>query len=1161
MKFLLILIILFIMSVYSNTILYGGQSCSTEIETKFGNSKTKFNILQNKIKEIKNVYNNLKKNLHNKLKQFHLISNQNNLNNTLDGYKTDLKNEVLNFNSINLNLYGGQLSSVCKLKKKMTSAYNVLEKSLSIFLKTHITKYKKQSLIDIENWYNDIKNNLLTSNFEKTDDYDSKIINLSYKYEYFHKVDIKDLNNLNQINNSFLYTKGTSDIIKFQLVKLNITSNDSNPTYLSIKNNDAFLINCELHDINSNKPYLQTDLSLYNYKEIYITCKKNDTYKITFINNIQNKIYIDINKIYKRISFIYQENLRNILTTISAKSIMFDYYINPLKEDLIFIKYEYKSILIMISLGLIYTDFISKSNSNLNIYDKSFYAAHPDIGPYLSRTNRYHDHIHTVSTLTFKDADYKPSFTHDYNNNFYDYDKYYNYYNHSTKSDNTNINYYLTELFKTSTDNNSNLLRDYLRIASEYYGSICTDDINKKLNFESFLGNYSEDIENNEYFEYTDINFNNLKQNMTKINLLINAIQVIKKIKNRFITDGIYNKPANWYYRFVWPPLVTTTRLIENFIIYTNAAYQYHFISIYSIKVFYNIYNNFNKFKMRNIDIEDKMKIENILYNDNFSTGIKLNNYGAKFVLKAKSSDLTWSQFFVYRYFEAFDSTLKITVQTESLFKNMNSGDSFGIKFHNYTEGFIYPSNLNDGPIPSRINYKYTNDDNSINSINASTYFGTSQSFRTYYTPLYKVYRSIARGTNMKRALAREIRLYYKTSDVPHFIHDQAYYLYNYSDKKNTTNYVPMDWFKKYGNKKNTFEKIHFTKFDPTDESNLKRMYGLRDRRNLLESIKGKNSIVYEKINTNTDLKLFKDRDLQLSQNVTIKLNQNEFILAIDKNSLLNIYNFYFMDLPLAFFDRSKNDNKIHIYYITNIYSGSSNYKGFIKIKYLNTLAFGAIIPVLDTIFFEDSVNSNHNYWKNTTNPLNYRNLILYYFDYKTLTDVTKYKEITDISHFIILPVNNYLGAFEQKKIWRYVWNTNQRRYIRRYEYASVEKWADYDMYESLKYTTLRNKKHYFYKNYITGRTYTTALNNLRNQLDRRYIYDPVDDYMYIPESGQGTIKYDDFTLKIHNVEYNLRFLYDNNQTNVKLQNNNFVEVPRKTSSHIKTKVIIRKKP
>lgn len=890
MKVLLILIILFIMSVYSNTILYGGQSCSTEIETNFQNTKTKFNILQNKIKEIENVYNNFKKKLHNKLKQFHLISNQNNLNNTLDGYKTYLKNEVLNLNSINLNLYGGQLSSICKLKTKMTLAYNVLDKSLSIFLKAQITKYKKQSLIDIENWYNDIKNNLLTSNFEKTDDYDDKIFILDNKYGYTNKINIQYLNNLNQItkNNNNLITDikintnpfkeddvftslNTSPDIKLHVVNFKELLPNSDSNFLPIINNNAFHFNFGLYNMNTDKPYIETDFDLSNLKKINIIDKNNNIYEINIYNK-EYKYYIYINNIYEFNYFTTQIKIKNYLDTLNKKKIINDYYITPLKNDLKYInnnRYNslgYSTIGILCA-GIIYTDFISKIPDNKTIYDRNFYIYNTDIGPYIPKLSTEFQKIHSLIL----------------NNQQYDFDKFFNYFNHPKYSEN-GINYYLRKLYETPTtiidrfDNTkkkpSNKLRDYIKFFSSYFQQLCTDDKSnpndKIIHLESFFNNkitaidkslrtgFFENNSINTYDpEYNDSFYNLIKDNIEKIIIFKECTKPFKKIKEAIIYEGLDDK------------------------IYINLSYYHQFnILFYQTKVFHNIYESkegFNlieggeggsgsfKLDATHRSVYDKLKIENILVDHYVGYG---GTYRDRDLLYKRVAQFSWLQYFIYRYFEAFSHSI-LPLSTPNFFTNMNNNNNFDLQFKEERNGFYYPTNI-----------------------------------KTSYIPRQKYY--VSNDSYVNRNIQEK-------SQEPTL------------SNKNISKYVPYDWITRHGSMTwNTYNYMHYNIFVSDN-----REIGLRDSDELKKSITGPAYIVYNKISGN-NITLFKNSLV----NENINILENEFILGIKTQSNFDVINdFYLKSFQLVFEDSSYR----YIYQIINLYNSTNqSYKFYIKIRYVD---------------------------------------------------------------------------------------------------------------------------------------------------------------------------------------------------------------------------------
>lgn len=916
MKVLLILIILFILSVYSNTILYGGEYCSTEIQTKFQNSKTKFIILQNKIKEIESIYNNLKKNLHNKLKQFHLISNQNNLNNTLDGYKTDLKNEVLNLNSINLNLYGGQFSSICKLKTKIIVSYNVLDNSLSIFLKTKINKYRKQSLIDIENWYNDIKNNLLTSNFEKTNDYDDKIIILDKKYSYTNKINIQYLNNLNQItkNNNNLITDikintnpfkeddvftslNTSSDIKLHVVNFKELLTNSNLNFLPIINSNAFHFNFGLYNMNTDKPYIETDFDLSKLKKFNIIDKNNNIYQINIYNE-EYKYYIDINNIYKVNYFTTQIKIKNYLDTLNKKKIINDYYITPLKNDLKYINYNGNyidsglKIIQMLCAGIIYTDFISKIPHNKSIYDKNFFIYNTYIGPYIPRFcsdfQKIHYEINNTRSIIL-------------NNQKYDFDKFFNYFNHPKYSDKSDINYYLRNLYETPTtiidrfdntkEKSSNKLRDYIKTYSAYFNQLCTDDKynpnDKIIHLRNFFNNkittinkslkqgfFDVNTVNTSDQEYNDSFYNLIKNNIEKIIILKECIKPFKKIKETLIYEGPDDEHLPKFEHIIM-------------------CYHKFNILFYQTKVFHNIYKSKEGFNLRENgalgsgsfklhaeqrSVYDKLKIENILVDHYVGWG---GTRRGKDSLYKRTRSFEWLQYFIYRYFEAFSHSI-LPLSTANFFTNMNNNESFDLQFKEERNGFYYPTNIGTSYIPRP----------------------------KYYVSNSNYYDYLNKNANI---------------DIKYDKPDTDTYPNTTYGKNRISKYVPYDWIRGHGTSTyGTYNYMHHSLW-----VNIYRELGLKDRDELIKSITGPAYMIYNKINGN-NITLFKDNLV----NENINILENEFILGIKKQSNFHIYNdFYFKNLRLVFED----DTTRYIYYIVNYYkSTNQSYKFYMKIKYID---------------------------------------------------------------------------------------------------------------------------------------------------------------------------------------------------------------------------------
>ena len=178
----IILCILFIFCLYSNNILYGAEACAVSLNIHNQN-KTNISIINNKIKEIQNKYKEIQIEAHKELKIFHESTSD--YSNKLIECKNRLNNKLLEFDSININNLLGGNTNQCKKKIFLNNFVIYLKKKLKIYLKHKFKTFKSKSTIYINNWYNDIKNNLLNGS-NKVNDYDTKIQQLDEKYGKFN---------------------------------------------------------------------------------------------------------------------------------------------------------------------------------------------------------------------------------------------------------------------------------------------------------------------------------------------------------------------------------------------------------------------------------------------------------------------------------------------------------------------------------------------------------------------------------------------------------------------------------------------------------------------------------------------------------------------------------------------------------------------------------------------------------------------------------------------------------------------------------------------------------------------------------------------------------------------------------------------------------------
>ena len=323
----IILCILFVLCLYSNNILYGAGECTVSSDIHNQN-KTKFSNINNKIKEINNIYKEIKIEAHKELKNFH--ESNSDYSNKLNECKSRLNNKLLQFDTININnLSGGKLSE-CQIKTYINEFMNKLQKLNSKqYLKNKISTLKSKSIIYINNWYDDIKNNLLNGN-NKVNDYDNKIQQLDEKYSKFNDSII----NSNELNTIFLDdNKSTeTEVIKLYTMKAQQQSNNNFRVTSNVEFDPNIIINYK-----STPPYIYSKINLPQNKhsQIYINDIK---FIITYTNNYKYTII----KTYQTNQFIKEQQIQNTKIYIQNNfaHILYEQHIKPFMDKLNTFRYN-----------------------------------------------------------------------------------------------------------------------------------------------------------------------------------------------------------------------------------------------------------------------------------------------------------------------------------------------------------------------------------------------------------------------------------------------------------------------------------------------------------------------------------------------------------------------------------------------------------------------------------------------------------------------------------------------------------------------------------------------------------------------------------------------------------------------------------------------------